>query len=163
LTPTYASEEPFLYQHSPTYVLDGAGDSTISAWKVEAGYGLEELQAQAITLDEIAVQNRDINVEMTRRFENATLWKKINMGGGVTPTTSVATGALRADALYGSGAGLRSISLEARLLSYRGLVLSELDPDGRTVMETISAKALKGATHALFGIVKNAHASAYIS
>jgi len=163
LTPTYASEEPFLFQHSPTYVLDGSGDTTLQSFKIEAGYGIEELQAQRVTLDEIVVQNRDINVEITRRYEDATKWKAINMGGGVAATTSVATGALRADQLYGSGAGLRSLSLETRLLSYRGLQLSELDPDGKTVIETLSAKALKGATHALFGVIKNAHASAYLS
>ncbi len=163
LTPTYASEEPFLFQHSPTYVLDGAGDTTLQSFKVEAGYGLEELQAQKVTLDEIVVQNRDINVEITRRYEDATKWKAINMGGGVAATTSVATGALRADQLYGAAGTLRSLSLETRLLSYRGLQLSELDPDGKTVIETLSAKALKGATHSLFGVLKNAHASAYSS
>ena len=163
LVPSYASEEPFLYQHSPTYVLDGGADTTLMSFKIEAGYGLEELQAQRVTLDEIVVQNRDINVEITRRFEDATKWKAINMGGGVQATTSVATGALRADQLYGAGAALRSLSLETRLLSYRGLQLAELDPDGKTVIETFSAKALKGATHAIFAVVKNAHASAYIS
>jgi hypothetical protein len=42
-------------------------------------------------------------------------------------------------------------------------VLGELDPDGKTVVETITAQALKGATHALIAILKNAHASAYAS
>lgn len=163
LTPSYASEEPFLFHHTPTYVLDGAGDSALTSFKIEAGYGLEELQAQRVTLDEIVVQNRDISVEITRRYEDATKWKAINTGGGVAATTSVATGALRADQLYSSGVTLRSLSLEARLLSYRGLVLSELDPDGKTVIETLSAKALKGATHALFAVLKNAHASVYAS
>jgi len=163
LVPTYASEEPFLFQHNPTYVLDGGADTALMSFKIEAGYGLEELQAQRVTLDEIVVQNRDINVEITRRYEDATKWKAINMGGGVQATTSVATGALRADQLYGAAGTLRSLSIEARLLSYRGLQLAELDPDGKTVIETLSAKALKGATHALFAVVKNAHASAYLS
>lgn len=163
LTPTYALEEPFLFQHNPTYVLDGTGDTDISAYKIEMGLGIEELQTQAVSLDEIVVQNRDTNVEITRRYEDATLWKKINMGGGVAATTSVATGGFRADHLYGAAAALRSLSLETPLLSYRGLKLGELDPDGKTIMETISAKALKGATHAFFAVLKNAHASAYAS
>lgn len=163
LTPSYALEEPFLFQHNPTYVLDGSGDTDISGYKIEVGLGIEELQSQAVSLDEIVVQNRDTNVEITRRYESPTLWQKINMGAGVQATTSVATGAFRADHLYGAAAALRSISFETRLLSYRGLKLTELDPDGKTVMETISAKALKGATHAFFTVLKNAHASAYAS
>jgi hypothetical protein len=161
VTPTLYTEEPFLFHYSPTYVLDGAGDSKITAFKIEQGLGIEELQTQAVTLDDIAVQNRDTTVEITRIYTDATLWKKIYMGAGVQPTTSVATGAFRADSLYGAAGTLRSLSLEARLLSYRGDVLTELNPDGETVKETLSSKALKGATHAFFAVLKNTHASAY--
>lgn len=163
LTPSYALEEPLLYQHSPTFALFGAGDTDITGYKIEQGLSLEELQSQAVTLDEIVVQSRDTDVEVTRRYEDATNWKTVNMGGGVQPTTSVATTSFRVDHLYGAAAALRSLQFQAPLLSLRGLVLSELDPDGKTIMETISGKALKGATHALFAVVKNAHASAYAS
>ena len=161
LVPTYITEEPLLYQHSPTYVLDGTADSDITEFRITQGLGVEELQSQAVSLDEIVVQNRTTDVEITRRYEDATLWKKINMGAAVSPTTSVATGSFRGGVAYGAGAALRQIDVYANLLSYRGLTLSELDPDGKTVMETISGKALKGATHAFFAIVKNGHASAY--
>lgn len=161
LTPSYAAEEPFLFQHNPTYAIASVGATGISAYKIEMGLGIEELQSAAVTLDEIPVMNRDTNVEITRRYEDATLWKTINMGGGVQPTTSVATGAFRADHLYGAAAALRSLSLHTQLISWRGLKLSELDPDGKTVMETISGKALKGATHAFFAELKNVHASSY--
>jgi len=163
LTATYQAEEPFVYHYNPTYVLDGSGDTTMTAFKIELGLGVEELQSQAVTLDDIAVQNRDINVEVTRRYVDTTKWKAINMGGGIAPTTSVATGSLRVDSLYGAGAALRSLQFQTPLLSYRGLTLTELDPDGKTVYETLSAKALKAATHAFFAVVKNAHASAYLS
>lgn len=163
LTPTYAGEEPLLFQHSPTYVIDGTGDTDLTGFRIEHTLSVEELQAQAVTLDAIAVQNRDTNVEITRRYTDPALWKKIYMGAGVTPTTSVATGSFRGAALYGTGTTLRSLDLNTPLLSYRGNALTELSPDGRTVIETISAKALKGATHALIAVLKNAHASAYAS
>jgi len=121
------------------------------------------LQAQDIKLDEMVVQNRDTNVEYTIRYEDATRWKKIYMGAGVTPTTSMATGALDLVMQYDSGATLKLLRLQTRLLSYRGNKLTELDPDGKTVMETVSAKALKGATHTFFAELRNAHASAYAS
>lgn len=161
LTPTYASEEPLLYHMSPTFVLMGSGDAQILSYSIERGLGIEELQGQRVTLDDIAVMNADTNVELTRRYTDATLWKAINMGGGLVPTTSVATGEFRVDHRYGSGAALRNIEHQLPLLSFRGDALSELDPDGRTVIETISGKALKTATHAMWMQIRNAHASVY--
>lgn len=161
LVPTYFLEDPILFQHSPAYLIDGATDTTISGVKITVALGIEDLQAQSVQLDEMVVQNRDISVEITRRYENSTLWKKVYMGGGLVPTTSVATGSLSLLAQYGAAAALRSLQFDTNLLTYSGDALTELDPDGKTIMETISAKALKGATHALIAIGKNSHASAY--
>lgn len=165
LTPTYYGDEPFLYHGNPTFVLDGVADTDISSFRVAIGYGVDEIQAQGLTLDEIPVMNRTIDAEVTRRFENPYQWQHIYYGASanVTPTYAVATGALRVDSLYGAGAALRSIQIQVPLLSYRGNKLTELDPDGKTVMETMSARALKGASTAAFVVLKNAHASAYVS
>lgn len=161
LTPTYYVEEPFVYHYSPTYVIDGAADTTITSIRIDEGLSLEELQAQQVTLDEIIVQNRTFDIEITRRHEDPTLWKKVNTGAGISPTTSVATGSLRAGVAYGAAANLRQLDFFGPLISYRGLTFSELDPDGKTVYETIAARALKGATHTVFAQLKNAHASVY--
>lgn len=164
VVPTYFAEEPFLYHMTPTYVLDGSGDTSITAYKIEGGLGIEEIQTQAISLEEIAVMNRDANVELTRLYQDATLWKKINMGAGLAPTTSVATGSLRVGYNNGAaGAAIRDLQMHVPLLSYRGDSLTELDPDGKTVYETVSAKALKGASQTFWAVVKNSHASAYLS
>lgn len=163
LVPTYIAEEPFLFQGNPTYVLDGSADSDITSFRITHTFGVEELQSQAVTLDEIVVQNRDTDIEIVRRYEDPTLWRKINLGAGYTPTTSVATGAFRAAQAIGAGAALKQLDINARLISYRGNSLSELDPDGKTIMETISGRVLKGATHALFVQLTNAHPSAYAS
>lgn len=162
VTPTIVAEEPFLYHMNPTYVADGSGDTTISSFRFEAALGVEELQAQKITLDEAVVQNRDFTFEYTRRFEAPTLWQKINLGGGIVPTTSVATGALRIAYSNVQAAGaLRTLQLETPLLAYGAHSLAELNPDGVTVLETVSGKVLKGATSALIVTLSNAHASAY--
>ena len=84
-------------------------------------------------------------------------------GGGVAPTTSIATGSFEAAQTYGAGIGLKKLRLVVPLLSYRGNKFSELDPDGKTITETISAQILKGATTAWFIELTNAHASAYTS
>lgn len=161
ITPTSLNEEPFVYHYAPTYVLDGNSATTMMSYKIDIGLGIEELQSWKVTLDDIAVQNRDINFESTLRYVDATRWKQINMGGGISPTQSVATGSFKTAHVYGAAGTLRSLEHNLPLLSYRQLGLTELDPDGKTVMETVSAKALKGATHTMFSVVKSAHASAY--
>jgi len=165
LTPTYYGDEPFLYHGNPTFVLDGLGDTDIAGFRITQTLGVDELQTQAINFDELPIMNRTIDVEVTRRFESPAQWQHIYYGAStnVTPTYAVATGSLRADSLYGTGVGLRSMQVQVPLLSYRGDVLTELDPDGKTVMETMSARALKGASTAFFAVLKNAHASAYAS
>lgn len=165
LTPTYYGDDPFLFHGNPTYVLDGTADTDISGIQLTMSLGVDELQSQAITLDELPVMNRTIDAQITRRFESPGLWQKIYYGasGNVAATTAVATGSLRAGVGYGAGAALRGIDLYLDLLSYRGNKLTELDPDGKTVMETIAARALKGATHTLHAALSNAHASSYSS
>lgn len=164
LTPTYYGDAPLLFHNlapSGGYLVDGATDTTITSFQFGLALGVEELYAQAIDPDDIVVQNRDITFQFTRRVENATLWKKVAFGTGVTPTTSVATGSFQAIAMYGSGAAARYLSANAPLISYDKVELTDLDPDGKTVYETYSGKVLKGATSALILTAMNAHASAY--
>jgi hypothetical protein len=47
------------------------------------------------------------------------------------------------------------------LVAFDNDVITDLDPDGKTVYETITGKVLKGATHAVILMVNNQHASAY--
>lgn len=161
IAPTYIAEEFFKYYQAPSYILDGTADTTIESWKIEVAYGIEELSAQAVQLDEAVVQNRDLSFEVVRRFEDRVLYNKIYTGAGGVPTTSVATGSFRAINLYGAGATLRTIDFSLPLISYRAGDLTEVDPDGKTIRQTLSGKGLKGATAALVVNLTNGHASAY--
>jgi hypothetical protein len=161
--PTYISEAPFLYYNTPSYQLDGTADTTIESWKVDLKYGVEELSAQSVQLDEAVVQNRDIDFELVRRIEDRVLWGKIYTGAGGVPTQSVATGSFRGIVTYGAGAAARTLDVFLPLLSYRGGELTELDPDGKTIRQTVTAQALKGATWSFIAKLSNAHASAYAS
>jgi hypothetical protein len=91
-TPSYPNEPFFLYHNQPSYLLDGSADSTIDSWSIDIKYGVDELQAQSIALDDIALQNRDIDVQVTRRYQNSTTWKKIAYSAGISPSSNVATG-----------------------------------------------------------------------
>jgi hypothetical protein len=162
LVPSYATGEDFwLFHGAPSYLLDGTADSTIDSITISANYGAENLQAQSVQLDDIVLQNRDINVSMTRRYQDATLFKKIYFGGGVQPTVSIATGALAVNLAYGAAASLKALNINLGLLTYREDAITELNPDGQTIKETVSAKALKVGTAAMAVSLTNAHASAY--
>ena len=168
LVPSYAQpgggDDLLLWHENPSYSIDGQADSTIESIVVNVQYGLEELQAQKITLDDIAVLNRVIDVEVTRRYQSPSMWQKIAYGaaGNIAPTTAVATGALQAFVTNGLGSvNTRAMLLNLGLLSYRYDNLSQLDPDGATVRETLSARALHTASAAIQMQITNVHASAY--
>jgi hypothetical protein len=166
LTPTYYGDAPLLYHNlSPSggYLIDGATDLTIKAFTIGLALGVDELYAQTIDPDDVVVMNRDLTFSFTRRVENATLWRKAMMGGGFSPTQSVATGSFQAITMYGAGVSNRYLNINAPLISYDSAVISDLDPDGKTVEETYSGKILKGATAGLILTAGNAHASVYAS
>jgi hypothetical protein len=165
VNPTYGTgtgvDSYFKYYDTPSIALDGTIDSTIESVKIDLALGAEELQAQRTQLDDIVIQNRDANIEIVRRYQNSTTWKKIADGGGISPTTSVPTGSFEGWWSQDSGNNLRGLRLYAPLIAYSDDTLTELDPDGKTVRETITGKLLKGATHAFHIMVNNQHASSY--
>jgi hypothetical protein len=163
LTPSYASEEPFLYHHSPTFALGGGSAPHITRVMIEHTFNVEELQAQAVTLDDALVMNKDTTVEVERRYENSAVWKQIAWGGGIVPTISVPTTDLRVNQQYFSGGSLRQFDLRAPLIAWETADFGEFNPDGQTVTEVFTGRVLKGATSALVGYLKNLHASAYTS
>lgn len=164
-TPTYheTARKPgyWLYTDQPTYSIASAADTDITAWKLSIELGVEELQAQAVTLDEAVVQNRSIDLEVTRRFEDPTLWKQVYMGGGVAPVNTIGESVFQAGVRYGAGGSLAELTLNVPQWSLRESKLGELNPDGQTVMETLTGRALKGATHPIWATLKNNHASVY--
>lgn len=164
LAATYLTEEPLKFHDNPAYALDGASDGRISGFKITVGLTAEELQAQAVTLDDIAILTRDTSIEVTRRYEGATQWLAIYSGyaGGVAPTVGVYRGSFSAQAGYGAGTALRQLTLTAPQVAWDTNVLTALSPDGKTVEETITGIIEKGATTALFANLTNVHASAYM-
>lgn len=165
LTPSYTVgtgvDSYFKYYDTPSYAIDGTIDTTIESWKIDVALGVEELQAQKTQLDDVNVMNRDASIEIVRRYTSKTMWQKIAFGGGVVPTTSVPTGSFEAMVSQDSGSNLRFLRVYAPLIDYSDNTLTELDPDGKTVRETITGKIMKGATHALHFTVNSGHASSY--
>jgi hypothetical protein len=153
----------FLYYQAPTIILANLRDTTISNWKLDFNLGVEELQAQSIGLDDIAIMNRDAQLTVTRRYQNSQLWRQIYYGGSnnYAPTAPIATAAFDAMYSYDTGNNLRAIRFSAPLVAFDEDTITDLDPDGKTVYETITGKVLKGATGAVVITLNNQHASAY--
>lgn len=171
VTPTYFAQgvassfdDLFLFHNSPSALIDGQADSTIESFTINYQLGTEELQAQSVKVDDIAILNRVVDVEVTRRYQSPSMWQKIAYGAlaNVQPTTSVPTGTFDFSVSNGlSGANLREILIKLGLLSYRYDNLTQLNPDGVTVRETISARALHTASAAMRIVLSNSHASTY--
>ena len=167
VAPTYGTptgqDAFFLYYQSPTIILAGAQDTTISNWKIDFNLGVEELQAQSINLDDIAIMNRDAALTVTRRYNNPALWNQIYYGGSanIAPTAPIATSSFDAMFSYDSGNNARAIRVYAPLVAFDEDTITDLDPDGKTVYETITGKILKGGTAAVNILVNSQHASAY--
>jgi len=158
LVPSYPAGDPFFVYHSlPTILIGGVEDDTVEEIRIDMQLGSEDLQAQSPTLDDIVILNRDTNVTLTRRFENTTLYKQIYYGGAVQPTSAIATTAISAYWALGS----LNLKVDLPLVSLRGNSLPDLDPDGRTVRETITGKSLSNPSGALSISLSNLHASAY--
>jgi hypothetical protein len=164
-TPTYYGDPLFLYYQSPTYVLDGLGATGLTRFQFGMQLQTDQLQSSDVLLDSIAVLSRDSSLELDRRFENPGLWTKAYYGasGNVQPTVAVATGSFQGHVEYGAAGTLRSLEVNIPLISYRGVNISNIDPDGKTVTETITGKGLQGGTHMAWMQLKNVHASAYTS
>lgn len=164
LVPSYPNLDGFwVYHFNPTFLVDGALATTLEEVRIDMNYGSENLQSQAVTFDDIAILNRDANITIVRRYEDATLYKKIYYGGGVAPTVSVPTGAFSGFWSQGGGGSQYTFKIDAGLITYRGDQLPDLDPDGKTVRETITGKILKTASSLLTVQVVNARASAITS
>lgn len=162
LVPSYPSADNFFLFQGGSYIKDGSADSTIEQITVSVKYGAEELQAQSQLLDDIVIQNRDIDVTFVRRYQNSTAYQAIMYGGGVAPTTSVPTGAIQMTQRL-TVTPSSYLQVDLGLLTYRDDNLSQMDPNGQTIKETFTAKALHTASAVMSIVLRNSHASAYTS
>jgi hypothetical protein len=162
-SPTYEAEGLWQFQGA-SVLLGGNVATTIESWQIDFNLGTEELPGQNLQPADVSIMNRDGSFQLTRRYEDAQLWKYIYYGatGGVAPTTTLATSSFDFTAAYGAGAALRSVRLVVPLIGLRQDALTALDPDGKTVRETISGKIFAHSSGAFWSVVKNAHASAYV-
>lgn len=169
-TVTLETEDPF-YFNTGSYALavSGAlaGNDGITKWTCTftreqddevfgVGYG-----RKAIT-----DLNRNVTLDVTRRYESAADHNAVLFSGGTVGAPTVATGAWSAFMTNGkAGSALRTLRFDIPLMAISPLTRNVMEPDGQTVYEDLSAVALKirGGTYLAWAQIQNALPTAIAS
>lgn len=170
-TVSYETDEPFYFNlGSYSMAVSGGlqGDGEITRWSCTFTRGQdEEVYGVGFGRRVIPDLNRDVTVEVTRRYQNATAHREIHYAaGGSTVRTRPATGALQ---LYVSnqlaGTALRDLALNLPLVLWQPPTRNGFQVDGQTVYEDFTGQALKarGGTHLVSVQVRAALATAVAS
>lgn len=159
-TITLESDDPFYFNTASHQVAVGGAyqaDDGITKWKVTFSRGVDDAVFGAgYGRKAIPEQNREVAVELTRRYTNATVHRQIAYGGGSYVSPTVATGAFKVFMTNGNtGSALRSFELEVPLMVMEVAKRNGFEVDGQTVYEDLVGKGLKGATHVVRAQIKN--------
>ncbi len=150
LTATRESGDPVFFPRG-SYVLDGAGNTKITKFKLSAKRGVDDgIQTTELFREDVIELNADYDLDLTLKYEDATFYRKIKYNAGTMVPIALATGAFMAH-MNGLGAGTlsRALTVNMPLIQYVGAKVNKLDPDGKTVYIDVSAMTIKGATDSL--------------
>lgn len=163
LTPTRDTTEPVYFPRG-SYSLFGAGNGKLTKFKVSAKRGVDDgVQTTDLWRDDLVELNADYDLDLTVKYENASLYNTIHYSGGTMIPIALATGSFSAF-MQNTGAGTlaRWVSINAPNLHFVGAKLNKLDPDGKTVYLDISAMTYKGATDSVTIDVALASQAAFV-
>lgn len=162
-TVSYETDEPFYFNTaSHQLAIAGAalGMDEVTKWTCTFTREQdEEVFGVGYGRKAITDLNRNVTLDLTRRFLSATLHNAVAYGGGSAIAPTVATGSFKVFMTNGlTGSALRSFELEVPLMVMQPLSRNVFEVDGQTVYEDISAVAIKprsGGTHLVRAQVKN--------
>lgn len=160
LTPTRETGQPFFYPGA-SVTIDGAGNTKITKFKQTIRRTLDEdIRTTQLFREDVVALNFDTDLEFTLKYEDATLYDKIQMGGGTVVPIDLATGSFQIFSAQGAGTTYRFIETNVPVHRYTGARLNKLDPDGKTVYIDVTAMGVKGATHQFYSRVQTASQAA---
>lgn len=148
------AEPPFMFhQGSIQIAIAGAAvaDDTITGWTLTFTRNVDDaVQGVGLGRQGIPNLNREVSLEVTRRFTDPAAHQAVHYAGGSVGAATVATGAFRANYAYNmqaANASNRVAEFEVPQFVVQGITRNTFEPDGQTVYETITAMAIKGPTH----------------
>lgn len=162
-TVSLETDEPFYFNtgsHALAIAGAAAGADEVTKWTCTFTREQdEEVFGVGYGRKAITDLNRNVSLELTRRFLSPTAHQAIVAGGGSLAAPTVATGSFKAFLTNGlTGSALRSFELEIPLMVMQPLTRNVYEVDGQTVYEKLAAVAMKprsGGTHVIRAQVKN--------
>lgn len=157
------AEPPFLFHQGSIQVAVAgayAADDSVTGWTFKWNRTVDDgVQGVGLGRQAIPALNREVTVEIRRRFVDPAAHAAINYGGGSQGIASFATGAFKVNyayAMQAANGSNRVFELEIPLGVITGITRNVFEQDGQTVYETINMTALKGATHIARAQARNA-------
>ena len=149
LTPTREGGDPIFFPRG-SYVIDGAGNTKLTKYKVTAKRNVDDgIQTVDLWREDVIELNADYDLDFTLKYEDATLYEKVQYGGGTMVPIPLATGSFKAYSNNGQAAGAtayRAIDVKVPFFQYVGAKVNKLDPDGKTMYLDVAAMTIKNAT-----------------
>jgi hypothetical protein len=163
LTATRETTKPIFFPGG-SYTLDAqASQFTITKFKIEAQRGVDDnIQTTGLNREDVVALNQDYNLDMTLKYEDKTIYEKVQFGAAGGTQISVpflATGSFNAFSL--GEVGSYSMRLNMPLVEYIDVKVNKLDPDGKTVYLDVVAQSVRNATFPLFAVVRTGDQTAY--
>jgi hypothetical protein len=164
LTPTRETGQPFFYPGG-SYTITGASGAKLTKFKAEVQRGLDtDIRTTQLFREDVVGLNFDSSLEGTLKYEDATLYDKIQYLGGTTISPNalgLATGLFTAYTEFGSGTTQRFFQFSQPLVAFTGARVNKLDPDGKTMYIDFTAMGVKSATHQVYVKTQTASAGAF--
>lgn len=160
LTPTRETGQPIFFPGA-SVTIDGAGNTKITKFKQTIRRTLDEdIRTTQLFREDVVALNFDSDLEFTLKYEDKTLYDKVQMGGGTVVPLDLATGSFQLFSPLGAGTTYRFLETNVPVHRYTGARVNKLDPDGKTVYLDVTAMGIKGATHQVFARVQTASQAA---
>lgn len=139
LTPARETGDPFFFPLG-SYVIDGTGSTKVTKFEVVVRRGVDDgVQTTSLNREDVIPLTFEADINFTLKYEDRTLYQKIQYGGGSQVNLDLATGAFT----FYSQEGSTFIQGQFPWLQYVGAKVNKLDPDGQTVYLDVAAMTLK--------------------
>jgi hypothetical protein len=158
-TPVRESGKPLFYPGA-SLVITGASGAKITKGKTSFKRTVDDsIQTTGLGREDVVPLTFDVEADLTVKYEDATLWRRANFGGGTVVPVDLATIALSLTAMRAS----LGVQVENPLLEVTGAKVNRLDPDGKTMFVDVAARSVKSGTYPFWMRVRNTATTSHLS
>jgi hypothetical protein len=160
LTPARETFRPFFFPGG-SYQLDANGtySAKLTKFRVDIQRNVDDaIQTTGIAREDVIPLNFEVSVDGTIKYEDRTLYQKIQYNGGSQVNVDLATGSFR---MTVRTAASYLVDLGIPFLQYTDTKVNKLDPDGKTVYLDFTAQSLRNATTTIYANIHTDEVAAY--